>query len=207
MLLRYPVNVHKGLTGPLVFGLMMVYDNWSTAAWVYLALHGSYGLLWLFKERVFPDKQWARHVSVGYGLTAFAGLALYWVAPFLLISQHREPAGWVIGLAVALNVWGAVLHFGSDAQKYFTLKYTPGLITEGFFARSRNTNYLGELMIYSGFAILAVHWAAWIGVTAFFAIVFVPNMLRKDKSLSRYPGFADYKRRTGLMLPRVFGRE
>ncbi len=206
MLLRYPVNVHKGLTGLLVFALMIVYDNWSTAAWVYLALHGSYGLLWLFKEQVFPDKQWARQVSVGYGLTAFAGLALYWIAPYLLISQHREPAGWVIGLAVALNLWGAVLHFGSDAQKYFTLKYKPGLITEGFFARSRNTNYLGELMIYSGFAVLAVHWAAWIGVTAFFAVVFVPNMLRKDRSLSRHPGFADYKRRTGLMFPRLFGR-
>lgn len=207
MLLRYPVNVHKGLTGPLVVMLMLVYDNWSSAAWVYLALHGSYGLLWLFKEQVFPDKQWARKVSVGYGLTAFAGLALYWIAPFLLISQHREPAGWVVGLAVALNMWGAVLHFGSDAQKYFTLKYKPGLITEGFFARSRNTNYLGELMIYAGFALLAVHWAAWIGIGAFFAIVFVPNMLRKDKSLARHPGFAAYKRRTGLLLPRLFSRD
>jgi steroid 5-alpha reductase family enzyme len=206
MLLRYPVNVHKGLTGPLVFVLMIVYDNWSTAAWVYLALHGGYGLLWLFKEQVFPDKQWARHVSVGYGLTAFIGLALYWIAPFLLISQHREPAGWVVGLAVALNMWGAVLHFGSDAQKYFTLKYKPGLITEGFFARSRNTNYLGELMIYAGFALLAVHWAAWIGIGAFFAIVFVPNMIRKDKSLARHPGFAAYRGRTGLLLPRLFPR-
>jgi len=202
MLLRYPVNAHKGLTGPLVVLLMLCYDNWSTAAWVYLALHGSYGFLWLFKERVFPDKQWARQVSAGYGLLAFAGLALYWIAPFLLISQHREPPGWMIGLAVALDMWGAVLHFGSDAQKYFTLKYRPGLITEGFFARCRNTNYLGELMIYSGFALLAMHWAAWIGIGAFFTIVFLPNMVRKDRSLSRYPGFAAYRKVSGLMWPK-----
>ncbi len=29
-------------------------------------------------------------------------------------------------------------------------------------------------------------------------------MLKKDKSLSRYPEFADYKRRSGLVFPQLF---
>lgn len=204
MKLRYSINLQKGLTGLVVIGLMFAYDNWSVGAWVYLALHGSYGFLWLLKDTIFPDKQWDRQVSFAYGLVAFLSLMLYWIAPFILISQGRNPPGWIIGLAVALNLWGSVLHFGSDAQKYFTLQYRPGLITEGFFARCRNTNYLGELMIYAGFALMPMHWAAWIGIGAFFFIVFIPNMLRKDKSLSRYEGFDAYRRRSGLWLPRIF---
>jgi steroid 5-alpha reductase family enzyme len=129
-------------------------------------------------------------------------LGLYWVAPFILISQHRVPADAIIAGAIALNIFGSVLHFGSDAQKYFTLKYKPGLITEGFFARCRNINYLGEAMIYTGFAMLSMSWLGFIGIAAFFSFVFIPGMLRKDKSLSRYPAFAAYKKRSGLFLPK-----
>ncbi len=32
---------------------------------------------------------------------------------------------------------------------------------------------------------------------------FVPNMLKKDKSLSRYPEFAEYKRHSGLVIPKL----
>ncbi|PSN17333.1 steroid 5-alpha reductase, partial [filamentous cyanobacterium CCP5] len=32
----------------------------------------------------------------------------------------------------------------------------------------------------------------------------VPNMRKKDESLSRYPEFADYRARSGLLLPQLF---
>ncbi|NEO45861.1 MAG: DUF1295 domain-containing protein, partial [Moorea sp. SIO4A3] len=96
------------------------------------------------------------------------------------------------------------LHYASDAQKYYTLKYRSGLITEGFFARCRNTNYLGEILIYSGFVMLAQHWLPFLILAAFIAGIFIPNMLKKDKSLSRYPEFADYKANSGLLLPQLF---
>jgi len=96
-----------------------------------------------------------------------------------------------------------MLHFASDAQKHFTLKYKSGLITEGFFAKCRNTNYLGELMIYSGFGLLTMSWIGFIGIAAFFAGAFIPNMIRKDKSLSRYAEFTEYKKKSGLILPKL----
>lgn len=120
-----------------------------------MALHGTYGLLWLLKDRLFPDKQWGQKISVGQGISIGIILALYWVAPFLLISRGVVPSAPLIAAAVALNILGVFLHYGSDAQKYFTLKYHSGLITEGFFARCRNTNYLGEVLIYSSFALSA----------------------------------------------------
>jgi len=202
MKLNFPINLHKGGTAFLVISLMFFYQNFSTGPWVYLALHGSYGFLWLLKDRMFPDKQWEQIVSVPYGIFVFLVLGLYWIAPWLLISQRIEPPAVIIAAAVALNMFGVMLHYSSDAQKYFTLKYKPGLITEGFFARSRNTNYLGELMIYSGFALLTVSWIGFIGIAAFFIGAFIPNMIKKDKSLARYPEFDNYKKKSGLLFPK-----
>lgn len=200
--LKYAINLHKGATAFFVTALMWYFQNFGTAAFVYLALHGGYGFLWLLKDRIYPDKQWEEEVSIGYAFISFLALGLYWIAPVLLIGQHREPQPWLIGLAVALNVFGLVLHFGSDAQKHYTLMFKKGLITDGFFARCRNTNYLGELMIYCGFGCLAAGWDGFIGIGLFFLFVFIPNMLKKDKSISRYPEFAEYKKRSGLFLPK-----
>jgi steroid 5-alpha reductase family enzyme len=203
MILKYPINLHKGLTAFFVIGLMMYYNIYTTGAWIYLALHGSYGFLWLLKDRVFPDRQWEQRVSFGYGIFVFFALALYWLAPWVLISRSHEPSSMMLCLAVALNVIGVMLHYSSDAQKYFTLKYKPGLINEGFFKRCRNTNYLGELMIYTGFALLSGNWIGYIGITGFFIGAFIPNMIKKDKSLSRYPDFEAYKKQSGLLFPKL----
>ena len=129
---------------------------------------------------------------------------LYWIAPFILISSGTIPAPAWICAAIAINIMGVFLHFGSDAQKYFALKYRKGLITEGFFSRSRNPNYLGEILIYLGFAILAQHWLPLVILGIFTTLVFLPNMHKKDQSLSRYPEFAAYKTRSGLILPKLF---
>jgi protein-S-isoprenylcysteine O-methyltransferase Ste14 len=203
MTFKYPINLSKGLTAVVVMAMMMAYGNFSIPAWIYLALHGSYGFLWLLKDRIFPDRQWEQKVSMAYGVFVFVALALYWLPGWWLISTHHQPAPAVIGAAVALNMFGVMLHFSSDAQKYFTLKYKPGLITEGFFARCRNTNYLGELMIYTGFAILSGSWIGFIGITGFFIGAFVPNMIKKDRSLSRYPEFAQYKKQARFLIPRL----
>jgi steroid 5-alpha reductase family enzyme len=204
MKLKYPVNLHKGMTAPVVVGMMFYFQNFSTSAWVYLALHGSYGVMWLLKDRIFPDKQWEKNVSVPYAIFVFIVLGLYWIAPFILISQGTVTPSYLVGVSVALCMIGVMLHFGSDAQKYFTLQYKSGLITEGFFSRSRNMNYLGELMIYCGFAFLTVSGWGFLGIAVFFIGAFIPNMVKKDKSLSRYPEFAAYKNKSGFLFPLLF---
>ncbi|MEO5583717.1 MAG: DUF1295 domain-containing protein [Saprospiraceae bacterium] len=53
-----------------------------------------------------------------------------------------------------------VLMMTSEAQKYYTLKYHLDLINEGLFTKTRNPNYLGEMMIYAPYALMARHWLA-----------------------------------------------
>ncbi|NJK58007.1 MAG: DUF1295 domain-containing protein [Pleurocapsa sp. SU_5_0] len=204
MKIKYAINSHKFLTFAVVLALMAIYQNFTLAPWIYLALHGSYGIMWLIKDSLYPDRQWEQEVSWGTGLVVFVFLALYWVAPFILISSKVQPSEPLIGIAIATNLFGVFLHYGSDAQKYFTLKYKQGLITEGFFSRSRNPNYLGEILIYLGFALLTQHWIPLAILAVFSALVFVPNMRKKDQSLARYPEFAAYKERSGLLFPKLF---
>jgi protein-S-isoprenylcysteine O-methyltransferase Ste14 len=204
MKIKYAINSHKFFTFAVVLGLMAVYQNFTLAPWIYLALHGTYGIMWLIKDSLYPDRQWEQEVSLGTGLVVFVFLISYWFAPFILITRGVQPSAPLIAIAIATNLFGVFLHYGSDAQKYFTLKYKKGLITEGFFSRSRNPNYLGEILIYLGFALLTQHWLPLAILGVFSALVFVPNMRKKDQSLSRYPEFAAYKARSGLLLPKLW---
>jgi protein-S-isoprenylcysteine O-methyltransferase Ste14 len=117
-----------------------------------------------------------------------------------LISEHTLPPNWAFAAGPFLVILGMFLHYVSDAQKYFILQARKGLMEDGFFARTRNPNYLGEILIYSGFVLALWHWQAAL-VLAGWVQYFVRNMRRKDKSMSHYPEFAAYKRRTGMLLP------
>jgi protein-S-isoprenylcysteine O-methyltransferase Ste14 len=205
--LSWVINFQKGGTFLWVAFLMYFYENYSTGAWVYMALHGSYGLCWLLKDRVLPDPNWERKVTIAGGLVAFLlVLGPYWSFAFLLISGvvGLPPlSNFTIGLAVTLHTLGVVIMMTADAQKYFTLKYKRGLITDGMFKYVRHPNYLGEMMLYGVYAILVQHWIPWVVLAWVWLGIFMINMLMKEASMSRYPEWAAYKAHTGMLLPPV----
>lgn len=200
------IDSHKAATGPVILLLMAVFQQWDNpTAWVYLALHGMYGVLWVLKSHYFPDKQWAQPTNIAYGLVIWGGLSLYWIAPWLLITRGVHAPAWYLGGCVALYVGGVFCHFTADMQKHTTLKLRPGqLMTDGLWSRLRNPNYFGELLIYLGFSLLAMHWAPLLVILLFVLIVWLPNMRKKDRSLARYPEFAAYRARSKFFLPFIF---
>ena len=202
MKLNQIINLHKGLTVFVVAGLMMFYKNYSIAAWVYLSLHGTYGILWLLKEKIFPDPYFKEKINLITSFTGFIFLGSYWIAPFILISSQRTVPIPIIAASISINIIGVFLHFASDAQKYFTLRIKKDLIKDGFFKHIRNTNYLGEILIYLSFAILSMSLIPFVILTLFFFIVFLPRMIKKDKSLTKYDSFKKYKQISGLLLPK-----
>ncbi len=205
MKLNQIINLHKGLTPLVVLGLMVFYSNFTTAPCVYLALHGTYGLLWLLKEKIFPDPYFKEKINFLTSVAGFIFLGSYWIAPFILISSERIVPNIIIASSISINIIGVFLHFASDAQKYFTLRLKKDLIKEGFFKNVRNTNYLGEILIYSSFAILSMSFIPFLILALFFFVVFLPRMNKKDISLSKYKSFEEYKKKTGLLLPRFNG--
>jgi protein-S-isoprenylcysteine O-methyltransferase Ste14 len=197
------IDLQKGGTLPFVLFLMWRFDCWTATAWTYAALHGSYGLCWVIKDRVFPDPNWEKRVTFGGALVMWLlVLGLYWIAPAIIVLRRVEQPPSVLCVATVAYVLGLILMMGSDAQKYFTLRARRGLITSGFFAWSRHPNYAGEMLLYASFALLAAHWAPWAVLAWVWLGLFLPNMLRMEQSLSRHPEWAAYKVRTPFLLPR-----
>lgn len=199
------INIHKALVTPVVLGLMFTFNNWSTEAFIYFAIHGAYSILWLIKDSLFADKRFEEKVHPLIGLIfIFVPLAGYYAAPYLLISRYVTLTPPLTALVLVLYIFGIFLHYVSDAQKHYTLQNKKGLIEEGLFARTRNPNYLGEIMIYAAYATMSMHWLPFLILSGWVFGFFLRNMLTKDKSLSRYPQFSDYKKKSGLLFPKFF---
>ena len=209
---KHFIDIHKGLNSIVILLLMYYFNSWNNLiAWIYLALHGTYGYLWILKSRIFPDKQWENKINLSYGLFIWLGLSLYWISPYIIISGNSILPFSIpiypiyIFFCLTIYILGIFLHFTSDMQKFIQLKLIEGhLIDDGMFRSLRNTNYLGELFIYLGFSLLALDWAPLIALLLFVVFIWLPNMYKKDRSLSKYSDFKQYKSKTKKFIPFIW---
>jgi len=203
------INFQKAGTFVFLLVLIAYYDNMSTNAWIYTAMQGSYGLVWILKDMAFPDTGWQRRITIGGGVNAFLGvLGWYWVFGWLLVSGVSQPGyplpdfAWYC-LCISLCILGCAIMIAADAQKYFTLRVRRDLITDGMHRYVRHPNYLGEIMVYGSFALMVWHWLPALVLTWVWLGVFAVNMIIKEASMSRYPGWAAYRARSWWLIPFV----
>ena len=189
-----------------VLFLMYYFDRWShITSWIYLSLHGTYGLLWLLKESVFPDPSWQRPSTLLQHFIAFAiVLGPYWYFAYVVTSSGVDAPAPLLAGCVSVHTFGCVLMMASDTQKYFVLKVKKGLIADGWFANCRNTNYLGEIMIYGSYAALAQDPVGWAIVIYVWTVLFGKNMMAKEESFANKPGGKEYMARSWLIIPKVW---
>lgn len=205
------INIQKAGSLPFFGLLIWLYSGrteaaTSTAAWIYLALHGGYGINWLIKDLLFPDAKWQHRSTILAGIFGAAGLALYWLAGWLIISGRTSmdyplSAPVWFSLCILLCLLGCVIMTAADVQKFCTLKLRKGLITDGMFKGIRHPNYLGEMMVYGAFALLAWHWIPTLVLALFWATMFSTNMVMKEVSMSRFPEWAAYRKRSWWLIP------
>jgi len=203
---KHFIDFHKGITFLYILGLIYFYSAFDNVAiWVYLGLHGTYGVLWVMKSMIFPDKSWEEDTGLIYGLVILIGLSLYWISPWIIVSGYFHDGqmtlipNWLISVSIFSFGIGIFLHFSSDMQKHTALKLNPGkLITDGLFKKSRNMNYVGEFLIYLSFSLLSMHWLPILVLGSFILVIWIPNIIKKDKSLSRFQEFSKYKKNTRI---------
>ena len=215
-LLKFSWIVNAQKAGTFFFlGALMAWYSGKTpaatapAAWIYLAMHGSYGLIWLIKDIAFPDPNWQVRVTLGSAVAGILGLAMYWSFGWLLISGTAQPHyplpdfAWYC-LCISLCMLGSVIMIAADAQKFFTLRVRRGLITDGMHRYIRHPNYLGEMMLYAAFAMMVGHWLPWLWLAYVWTTLFAVNMALKEASMSRYAEWAAYKKRSWWLVPLLF---
>ena len=51
---------------------------------------------------------------------------------------------------------------------------------------------------------MSLHWFPFLVLSGWVFGFFVRNMRKKDQSLSRHPQLEEYRKRTGLLIPKIF---
>ena len=188
---------------------MVYYNNFSIGAWIYLSLHGSYGIFWATKSRAFPDPGFTKPATITSCIIAPFPIAIipyYFIGYWMMTGgeANRNPSFERIFVALQMHVYGMVLMVVTDVQKYLVLKERKGLITHGMHGWSRNLNYVGEMMVYASFGVMCQRWEVWFIYSYMFGIIFPLRMMIKEYSLSRKVGWEEYKEKTWFLIPKLY---
>ena len=115
----------------------------------------------------------------------------------ILTSVNNTSIAFIDIIGILIWIVGFIIEIISDKQKsvFKNKKENKGrFIQIGLWKYSRHPNYFGELLIYTGFLLLTIEsnfwWVPILILGAFVLSIWIPGMVRIDKSLSR---FADFK--------------
>ena len=199
------INIQKAGTIFVMFLLMVYCNNYSLGAWVYLSLHGTYGIIWILKDCIFPDKTFKQLVTIPVAFLISIVLMMYWGIGFLMIFGYgdQNPSPRRIFLSMFVFTLGLFFMVCTDLQKFIILSHKKGLIDTYFLARNRNTNYMGEMMIYFSFVFITNHIIGYLIVIAIWISLFSCRMYLKEVSLSKKEGYKHYKENSYLFLFKI----
>ena len=160
-----------------------------------------------------------RKTGRAYWLVSFLGIHLmptFWVFGGMLgvwaaVCEPGEPLGPLDALATLLTAGSIALEAGADAQlRRHRLSQPPAgeFLKTGLWAWSRHPNYLGEMGFWWGLWLFGVsaapqHWwtiAGPLAIALMFRCVSLPMI--ESRMRERRPGFAEWARRSSLVLPR-----
>ena len=136
-------------------------------------------------------------------------LGPYWVSPYLLIKNRDKISNLKMLGCIVLHTFGCVTMMASDTQKHFVLEERQNkskekkLINNGWFKNIRNTNYLGEMMIYLTYAIMGKSKIPYFILAYIWSILFYPNMRMKDFSIEKKEGGKKYIKDSNLLFPKI----
>lgn len=137
---------------------------------------------------------------------------LFAIAQPVLMALRLTPSRFngIDLIAVILAVVGFATEAISDIQKN-AFKSRPenrGKICDvGLWCRSRHPNYFGEILFWIGMSVFSLHeaerfWWVWFSpALLIFLLLKVSGVPLIEKRYAGRPDYADYKRRTNLLLP------
>lgn len=200
------INAQKTGTIFIMFLLMIYYNNFSNGAWLYLSLHGTYGLLWFLKDMVFPDKSFQVYLAIFPSILVSLFLLSYWLMGFEVMCGigDQNPSGKKIFGCFFIFSIGNILMMCSDLQKFIVLKYKKGLIDDFFLKNNRNTNYFGEILVYLTFAIACGRKEGYIMLIIEWILFFGSRIYMKDLRLARKHGYEKYRKNSYIILFKFF---
>ncbi|KAF0652819.1 protein-S-isoprenylcysteine methyltransferase [Cyanobium sp. Copco_Reservoir_LC18] len=199
------INIAKVTTIVALLVPALVLGLESERVAIYLALHISYCLWWLLEEVLFPwrtTQLFTEVVGPPQAVAVVLYVGVFYALPGWLAMANPVPIGPVtIALGLSLYIFGSLLNTAADVQKGTAKVLGATLVADGAWRRVRHVNYLGDLLRYSSFAVIAGSPWAWLLPVSVLAL-YLPRMVSKEASMAeRYPGFEAYRRSSWWLLP------
>ncbi|WP_040556383.1 DUF1295 domain-containing protein [Reinekea blandensis] len=145
------------------------------------------------------------------GLSIFIGLFEIGFAVLAsgIFSNHPTPLSWIDGVWIILLLGGSYLNTGSELQRKWWKRRPENqghCYTGGLFRYAMHINYFGDVVLFTGWALLTGAWVALI-LPAFMAVSFIGfHIPGLDAYLSNRYGeaFDRYASNTKKLIPWVY---
>lgn len=199
------INAAKALTVLLLLALAAVIGVRDMRQVIYLSLHISYCLWWLLEQWLFPERR-RQLFSERVGAAGFAGALLFigvlYTLPGLLAFLNPVPiTPAAVALGLGLFSFGSLINASADVQKTTAKAMGAGLVSDGIWRRVRHVNYLGDLLRYLSFAVVAGNGWAYL-VPGLVLLIYLQRIGAKEEQMAaRYPDFQAYRERSSRLLP------
>lgn len=199
------INVAKALTVVLLLALALIYGLESYRQVLYLGLHVSYCLWWLGEQWLFPQRR--RYIftepvnAAGFAaIVLFVG-GLYTLPGYLAFTNSQPISLAAVAVALPLYSFGSLINTSADVQKMTAKELGAGLVSDGIWRSVRHVNYLGDLMRYLSFSVVAGSlWA--FGIPALIALLYLQRISQKEQSMAaKYSDFEAYQQHSVRLIP------
>jgi len=199
------INVAKVVTIVLLLAMAATIGVRDMRQAVYLGLHVSYCLWWLLEQWVYPERRrqlFTEPVGVAGFASAVLIVGVVYSLPGLLAFLNPVPIAYgTVALALGMFSFGSLINASADVQKMTAKAMGAGLVSDGIWRRVRHVNYLGDLLRYLSFAVVAGSPWAYL-VPGLVLLIYLQRIQQKEQRMqSRYEGFTTYQQQSVRLLP------
>ena len=143
--------------------------------------------------------------ATGIGLWLPLMLILLGVAAYPISLAEGVVAFSVMVLGIGIRVWAAII-LGAYYTTTLTTSEGQKVVTSGPYVFVRHPGYLGEIMIWTGFAVISSNAILFFLLPAMFVAVYLYRISAEEKMPVKELGddYVRYQRRTRRLIPSVY---
>ena len=202
------INVAKTVTIFCLIALAVVYGVNDYRQVIYLCLHISYCLWWTLEQWLFPQRSqqlFTEKVNIPTFIVVLLFVGVFYCLPGYFAFTNPNPVGYLtVAIALVLYIFGSLINTGADVQKMTAKSMGAGLVKDGIWRSLRHINYLGDLMRYSSFSVIAGSIWAFI-LPGVIGLLYFQRIGKKEASMSaKYADFAEYQQESSRLIPWIW---
>ena len=202
------INVAKFLTIICLLSYALFFGIHDQRQIIYLCLHISYCTWWLLEQVLFPkirQQSFTEKASISITIAILLFVGVFYTLPGYFAFTNPHPIGYLpICIALPLYFIGSLINTGADVQKMVEKNMGKGLVDDGIWRTLRHVNYLGDLMRYTSFSVIAGSLWAYL-LPCIIAMIYLQKINQKEQAmLAKYPDFEAYQQRSSRLIPWVW---